>query len=119
MNLTISTHWSGVASMLGGLLFAIGIGLDPLRHGEAVNASPYSVHVLASVGLMLILFGLVRLYVRQADQLGTSGLYGFMLAFFGNILTFGGLVGEGFVWPAVALYNPAAVDSFDPNVVAP
>jgi hypothetical protein len=56
--------------------------------------------------------------VRQTDQLGTSGLYGFMLAFFGNVLTFGGLLGEGFVWPAVALYNPAAVHSFDPNVVA-
>ncbi|MEO7912185.1 MAG: hypothetical protein ABIV47_21285 [Roseiflexaceae bacterium] len=112
------SRWSGLASMLGGLLFAIAIALHPLRHGEAVNASSYSaIHVLGAVALMLILFGLVGLYICQAEQLGTLGLYSFLLAFIGNVLTYGGLLSEGFLWPAVGLYDPAAVHSFDPNVV--
>jgi hypothetical protein len=118
-NLTRFTRWSGLASMLGGLLFAIGIALHPLRHGEAVNASPYSaIHVLGAFGLMLILLGLVGLYVRQAEQLGTPGLLSFIVAFIGNVLTFGGLLSEGFLWPAIGLYDPAAVHNFDPNAVA-
>ena len=115
-NLTKFIHWSGLASMVGGLLFAIGIPLHPLRYGEAVKHSPYSaIHTLIAVGLMLALFGLVGLYVRQADKLGALGLTGFFLAFLGQALTFSGLMTEGFMWPAVAQYDPAAVHNFDVN----
>ena len=81
-NLSSFLRWSGVAGIAGGLLFAVGIPLHPLRDGQAVNASPYSaIHVLIAVALSLVLFGLVGLYVRQADRLGKPGLYGFVLAF--------------------------------------
>jgi hypothetical protein len=117
-NLTTFTRWSGLASMLGGVLFAIGIALHPLRHGQAVNASPYSaIHVLIAVALMLLLFGLVGLYVRQAEQLGRRGLYSFILAFIGNLWTYGLIITEGFLWPAVGRYDPAAVHNLDPNAV--
>ncbi len=39
-NLTTFTRWSGLAGMVGGLLFAIAIPLHPLRYGEAVIHSP-------------------------------------------------------------------------------
>src|SRR5687768_14165344 len=114
MNLTTFTRWSGLASMLGGILFAIGIALHPLRHGQAVNESPYSaIHVLIAVALMLVLFGLVGLYVRQAKELGKPGLYGFVLAFIGNVWTYGLIITEGFLWPAVGQYDPATVHSLD------
>ncbi len=65
-NLSNFTRWSGLASMLGGVLLAIGIPFHPLRHGHAVNESPYSAfHVLIAVALMLVLFGLVGLYARR------------------------------------------------------
>ena len=112
------TRWSGFASMLGGLLFALGITIHPLRHGQAVNESPYSaIHVLIAVALMLVLFGLVGLYARQLEQLGRPGLYGFILAFIGNVWTYGLIITEGFMWPAVGLYDPAAVHNFGPNGV--
>lgn len=116
-NLTHLTRWSGGASMLGGALFAIGIALHPLRHGQAVNQSPYTttIHVLIALALMLILFGLVGLYLRQAEQLGKVGLYSFILAFIGNLWTYGLIITEGFLWPAVGRYDPAAVHNLDPN----
>jgi hypothetical protein len=113
-NLTKFTRWSGPVAMLGGLLVAIGIPLHPLRYGEAVKQSPYAaIHTLISVGLMLALFGLVGLYVRQADKLGRLGLIGFFVAFIGQVLTLSALMTEGFMWPAVAQYDPAAVHNFD------
>src|SRR5262245_5918868 len=118
-NLTIFTRWSGMASIVGGILFPIGIALHPLRHGQAVNASPYSAtHVLIAVALMLTLFGLVGLYVRQAERLGMLGLSSFVLAFIGNLWTYGLIITEGFMWPAVGRYDPAAVHNLDPNVGA-
>jgi hypothetical protein len=117
-NLSNLTRWSGVASLLGGVLFAIGISLHPLRHGEAVNESPYTaIHVLIAVALMLVLFGLVGLYARQSERLGKAGLYGFILAFIGNVWTYGLIITEGFMWPAVGIYDPAAVHGFGPNAV--
>ncbi|MGE5335541.1 MAG: hypothetical protein ACM3N4_12635 [Nitrososphaerota archaeon] len=115
-SLTKFTRWSGLASMLGGLLFAIGIPLHPLRYGEAVKHTPYSaIHTLIAVALVLALFGLVGLYVRQAEKLGALGLTGFTIAFFGQALTLGGLMTEGFMWPAVAQFDPALVHDFDFN----
>jgi hypothetical protein len=84
--------------MSGGALFAVGVAIHPLRHGEAVNASPYSaIHLLIAVALMLVLFGLVGLYARQSEQIGKLGLYGFILAFIGNVWTYGLIITEGFM----------------------
>ena len=117
-NLSNLTRWSGVAGMLGGVLFAIGIPLHPLRHGEAVNESPYTaIHVLIAAALFLVLFGLVGLYIRQSEQLGQVGLYGFILAFIGNVWTYGLIITEGFMWPAVGQYDPAVVHGFGSNAV--
>lgn len=108
------TRWSGLAAMLGGLLFAIGIPLHPLRFGEAVHNSPYAaIHTLIAMSLMLALLGLVGVCVRQGERLGTIGLAGYFIAFIGHTLTLAGLMTEGFMWPAVAVYDPAAVHSFD------
>ena len=81
-NISKLMRWSGLASMLGGVLFSISIILHPLRHGEAVNNSPYSaIHVLIAIALTLVLFGLVGLFLRQAEAMTSLGLVGFILAF--------------------------------------
>jgi hypothetical protein len=117
-NLSNLTRWSGVAGVLGGVLFAIGIPLHPLRHGQAVNESPYTaIHVLIAAALFLVLFGLVGLYIRQSEHLGQAGLYGFILAFIGNVWSYGLIITEGFMWPAVGLYDPAVVHGFGGNAV--
>jgi hypothetical protein len=103
--------------MLGGVLFPIGVALHPLRHGEAVNASPYSaIHVLIAAGLFLCLFGLVGLFVRQPGRVDRLSVAGFILAFIGNLWTYGLIITEGFMWPAVAIYDPSAVHNFAPQV---
>ena len=72
--LSIFIHWSGQSIMLGEVLFYIGIAIHLLpihllRHGHAVNESPYSpFHVLIAVALMLVLFGLVGLYARRRSR---------------------------------------------------
>lgn len=118
-NHSILMRWSGLAAMLGGFLFAIGIPLHPLRHGEAVHESAYSaIHVLIAFSLFLVLLGLLGLYARQSEQSGRLGLYGFVLALVGTIWTYGLLITEGFLWPAVAMYDPSAVHNFGPDAVA-
>ncbi len=57
-NLSSLVRWSGSASMVGGLLFAVGVAIHPLRHGQAVNDSPYSaIHVLIALGACLYVVG--------------------------------------------------------------
>lgn len=119
-NISKLMRWSGLASMLGGVLFSISIILHPLRHGEAVNNSPYSaIHVLIAIALTLVLFGLVGLFLRQSEEMTGLGLAGFILAFIGNIWVYGLIITEGFVWPTVGFYNPDAVHNFDPNLPGP
>jgi hypothetical protein len=113
-NLKSFTRWSGLASMAGGLLVAIAIPLHPLRYGQAVIHSPYSaIHVLIALGLLLALLGLMGIYIAQVEPVGRLGLSGFLLAFVGHALTLGGLMTEGFLWPAVGFYDPASVHTFD------
>jgi hypothetical protein len=107
-------RWGATAAIAGGILFPVGIALHPLRHGEAVVASAYSaIHLLIGLGLFLVLFGVVSIYVHIGDRLGRIGRYGFAFAFAGNVWTYGLIVTEGFLWPAVGQYDMAAVHNFD------
>jgi hypothetical protein len=107
-------RWSATAAIAGGILFPVGIALHPLRHGEAVVASAYSaIHLLIGLGLFLVLFGVVGIYAHIGDRLGRIGRYGFAFAFAGNVWTYGLIVTEGFLWPAVGQYDVAAVHNFD------
>jgi hypothetical protein len=63
-------NWSGYASILGGLLFAVAVVLHPLRDGLSIfnsGAAYGAIHNLGVFGLMLQLFGLVGLYIREAE----------------------------------------------------
>jgi hypothetical protein len=105
-------HWSGFASILGGLLFAVAIVLHPLRDAASVlnSGDAYAaIHFLAAYGLMFQLLGLLGLYIRQAEVIGQAGLRSFIVVFFGQILYICVLVGDGIINPLLANYAPELV----------
>lgn len=114
-------RWSGYTSISGGLLFAIAVVLHPLRDGTSVlhSGGAYgAIHNLGVFGLMLQLFGLLGLYVREADELGLRGLISFVVVFFGQLFYISLLVVDGLVNPVLAQFAPEQVHSpghIDPN----
>jgi hypothetical protein len=113
--------WSGYASILGGLLFGVAVVLHPLRDGlsiENTGVAYGAIHNLGVFGLMLQLFGLVGLYVREADTMGQRGLNSFVVVFFGQVFYICLLVVDGLRNPLLARFAPATVHTFadnDPN----
>ena len=96
-------RWSGLAGLVGGLLFAIPIVFHPLEQDATGFLTPLyvPVHVLLIVSIILNLFPLMGLYARQADKAGALGLIGFILAF----IIGGVLFGLGMAWLGYALWS--------------
>ncbi len=108
------SYWSGFASILGGLLFGVAIVLHPLRDGISVFNSGVTytaIHNLGVFGLMFQLFGLVGLYIREAEAMGNRGQISFIVVFFGQVLYICVLVVDGAVNPLLAKYAPELVHS--------
>jgi len=73
------TRWSGLALLVGGILLAITVILTPnvFATPNALATTSWAIlHVIMGIGLLLILFGLVGWYGRQADTIGGVGLVG-------------------------------------------
>jgi hypothetical protein len=104
-----------LACIIAGPLFILGVSLHPLRDGISVlSALNYTeIHVVIALSLMFSLLGLTALYVRHEKRLGKLGGIGFLLAFVGNIWTFGAILVDGYMWPAVARLNPALVHDIE------
>lgn len=116
-------HLSGRASILGGMLFAVAVVLHPLRDGASIftsGAAYGAIHNLGVFGLMLQTFGLVGLYIREADAMGGRGLASFIVAFFGQLFYLCLLVVDGIANPLLAQFAPELVHSaehIDPNLL--
>lgn len=84
---------SGLSSLLGGGLYALGALLHPVGEDLAAVNSPRWVpaHLVFWVSSTFILFGLVALFARQAEKTGWLGLVSFVLSFIGIALV-GGLL---------------------------
>ncbi len=105
-------HWSGYASILGGLLFGVAVVLHPLRDGISVfnsGAGYGAIHYLGVFGLMFQLLGLVGLYIREAEPMGSQGQFSFIVVFFGQVLWAVGLAIDGAVNPLLARFAPQTV----------
>jgi hypothetical protein len=105
-------RWSGLISILAGVLYALGALLHPVGEDLAAYASPQWVpaHQVYWVSAMLMLFGLVGLYARQVEKTGWLGLVGFVLAFIGTVLVDSIFVMASTVLPLVAVQAPALFD---------
>jgi len=79
-------RWSGLMSLLAGVLHVLAAILHPVGEDLAAVISPNWVlaHLLYWASVILLLFGLVGLYARQAEKTGRLGLIGFVLAFIGT-----------------------------------
>jgi hypothetical protein len=96
------TRWSGMAALLGGVLFVIAILVSLLLPlvffdpNEPPSQGTISfVYILRSFlalsGEALLVLGLVGLYVRQSESTGVVGLISFLVTFFGLVLTLAGV----------------------------
>ena len=79
-------RWSGLTTLLAGVLYAAGALLHPVGEDLAAVNNPNWVpaHLVYWVSVLLLHLGLVGLYARQAKQTGWLGLVGFVLAFIGT-----------------------------------
>jgi hypothetical protein len=113
-------RWTGAALALGGLLtFLINVALTPLLSTHAPLAETAAstiflwrqgVSVLAAV---LLLFGSVGLYFRQANWAGRFGAIAFIGAFIGTALLLATEWGEVFLVRVLALTAPNALQVLD------
>lgn len=98
-------RWSGLAFIVGGVLTAVAVLFHPTSDDPAAMASAawMPVHVLIGLGIVVLLFGMMGAYARQAEEAGALGLVGFVMAFSGTVL-FGGIILflDGLVFPVLA-----------------
>ena len=79
-------RWSGLISLLAGILFALAAFIHPAGEDLAAYNSPnwVTAHLLGWVSVMLMQLGLIGLYARQMERIAWLGLVGFVLAFIGT-----------------------------------
>jgi hypothetical protein len=97
-------RWSGLISLLAGVLYAAGAVLHPVGEGLSAVMNPNWVpsHLVYWVAVLLLHLGLVGLYARQVEQTGPLGLVGFVLAFVGTALVGSILLYVATVLPLIA-----------------
>lgn len=117
-------RWSGLAALVGGVLwvvfevaFFIIIGDQPESIVGATSAWVILL-VLALVGSMLIFLGLVGLYARQVAEMGVLGLIAFLVAFIGMTLFVGILWNFTFAVPSLAEAAPELLDAGPSGMLA-
>lgn len=105
-------RWSGLTSLLSGVLYIVGAILHPVGEDlSAVNDSNWiPAHLIYWVSILLLHFALVGLYLRQAEQAGWPGLLGFVLALIGTALVGSILIYVSTVLPLIADEAPAIFD---------
>jgi hypothetical protein len=103
-------RWSGLATILAGILYALETLLHPARditnlaaitQQSVLGVSWYVSHTLGIAAGLLALLGLIGLYVRQFDRLGGLGLAGFVTTLIGTAMLAGTLVPDAYVFPVV------------------
>jgi len=102
--LLASVSWI-IATLLHPNNFALNAVLDPFW---------VPAHVTEGLANLLLVFGLVGLYLRQADRAGRLGLIGFLLALFGSAaLVNTSVLFEVFMLPFIAAQQSAPKSAFD------
>src|SRR5213592_3570886 len=107
-------RWSGPALMIGGILGIVGLVIHPLSETASDVASSRWVpaHLLGFVSTIPLMFGLIGLYARQAEETGRLGLLGFALTLIGAISDGMELLWiEVIIFPFLVANDPALYDA--------
>lgn len=112
------TRWSGLAALIGGVLFIISEVAQFILFGDQPESSAAAtdawiiLDMFFLVSIVLIILGLVGLYTTQAGQARVFGLIAFLVAMIGTAMLF------GFVWTGTFVLSylaDAAPEYVDPG----
>jgi hypothetical protein len=107
-------RWSGLACIAGGCCLAAFVLVHPWDHllgAEIARTARWQMaHTLHFMGALFALLGLLGIFARQREQMGSFGLAGFLLSFIGNAMFLGTGMITAFIWPMLALQAPATVE---------
>lgn len=113
MNTKHIIRWSGLATLVAGISFAVVGLLHPLNEVASITTARWTlVHLLAIAMSVFGLFGVIGLYARQAEQAGWLGLAGAFLLSLWLLLVLPFTVIEVFVLPQLATAAPTVAESF-------
>lgn len=104
-------RWSGLASILAGVLYAAAAAIHPAAEDAAAILTPAWVpaHMLGAVSAICMLFGFAGLYARMAEKAGWAGFTGFVLVFIGSSLLMAEEFQSASIAPLVAAQAPAII----------
>jgi hypothetical protein len=112
-------RWSGLAAVLGGLIFA---GIQPIHPPDelaSVSTTAWAIlEPLKTVMCLLFLLGIGGLYARQANKAGWLGLAGFLVLTISWWCQTAFVFAEAFILPPLANYAPHFVDGLLRNIAA-
>lgn len=124
MTLARYVRWTGPVCIAAGLiavatlvLFVVVVGSGTISDA-ATSPSFYAPTVAALSSTVLLLVGLIGLFIRQAGELKTLGLVGFVIGVVGTALAAGGQWTYVFVLPSLAEKAPDIADTSSGSVVA-
>ena len=110
-------RWSGLAAMLGGLLFMVLGRLAGMAEATKVLGLTEGAYSrINTASLLLLTAGLAGLYARQAGRSGRLGVAGFVLAFMGLALMVLGNVIEW--WISDLIFADVPLGEFKPGAHA-
>lgn len=112
-------RWSAIALLLSALTGITSILFTPSDFApNAVLSSSWTpMHAVLAVSYMLFVFGLIGIYVIQADKAGKLGSVGFLLTFFGMLILTAQVIVSAWILPAVAVqpnFPKTAFEMLDP-----
>jgi hypothetical protein len=115
-------RWSGLAALIGGLLFVVADVLETILFGNLSSAQAAAtgawifVQGFYLLAVALISLGLIGLYARQVEQAGTLGVVAFVVAFIGEMLSAGSAWSEAVFGSWLAKAAPQLLEG-DPAAI--
>jgi hypothetical protein len=108
-------RWSAIAWLLSGLTGIISIVLTPSDFAANATLSGLwtPIHAVNTISYMLFLFGLVGVYLAQAERAGRLGLISFGLTFFGVLMLTVQVAVATWILPVIALQPNAPKTAFE------
>jgi hypothetical protein len=106
-------RWTGLAALLGGIIFA---GIQPIHPPDVLASVATSLWaVIISLKLLmcfLFLIGIAGIYARQVEEAGWLGFVGFVLFSASWALQSGFVFAELYILPPLATTTPQFIDSY-------